>query len=289
MPTFKLYSILGLEKSSSHDQIKSAYRKLAIIHHPDKGGESEKFKEISSAYEVLGDSEKRKNYDMFGDEGPPPQQHAPDIFSHFFGGHHQQQFQEYTVTISLKESFFGCTKVINFTHGCSVCKINCENCQGTGRISNMIRNGFFTQILQNPCSSCSGRGNTKLENCQNCRDHKLVCEIKKGSFSQNIQISQDVIIKIIVEDDPIFKRNGDNLMFNNTITFMESIVGKVIQIPHFSGTFEFNTETFGIIDPTKEYIINGKGMTDTGKLVIKFTIIYPSKEEEVKIREALTK
>lgn len=67
--TTKFYDLLGLSKNSDIGEIKKAYRKLAIKHHPDKGGDPEMFKEISRAYEVLSDPEKRKTYDEYGEEG----------------------------------------------------------------------------------------------------------------------------------------------------------------------------------------------------------------------------
>lgn len=63
------YKILGIPKDSTGDQVKKAYRKLALQHHPDKGGSESKFKEISEAYDVLGDEEKRQSYDQFGKAG----------------------------------------------------------------------------------------------------------------------------------------------------------------------------------------------------------------------------
>jgi len=67
--TEKFYKTLDVEKSASEADIKKAYRKLAVKHHPDKGGDPEKFKEITHAYEVLSDAEKRAKYDRFGEEG----------------------------------------------------------------------------------------------------------------------------------------------------------------------------------------------------------------------------
>ena len=67
--TNKYYDLLGVGKSATQDEIKKAFRKLAIKLHPDKGGDPEKFKEVSVAYEVLGDPEKRKMYDKYGEEG----------------------------------------------------------------------------------------------------------------------------------------------------------------------------------------------------------------------------
>src|SRR3954463_8961659 len=63
------YEVLGVGKGASADEIKKAFRKAAIEHHPDRGGEEAKFKEINEAYEVLKDAEKRKRYDQFGHAG----------------------------------------------------------------------------------------------------------------------------------------------------------------------------------------------------------------------------
>merc|ERR1719223_581163 len=87
----KLYDLLGVEKDADAKTIKKAYRKLAVKHHPDKGGDEQKFKEISAAYEVLSDEEKRAKYDQFGLEGLEGEGGggpggADDIFSMFFGG-----------------------------------------------------------------------------------------------------------------------------------------------------------------------------------------------------------
>lgn len=69
MDTTKFYRVLGLDKSATTADVKKAYRKLAVRHHPDKGGDSEMFKEICRAYEVLSDPEKRGTYDDYGEEG----------------------------------------------------------------------------------------------------------------------------------------------------------------------------------------------------------------------------
>lgn len=88
--TTKLYETLELEKDASQKEIKKAYFRLSKIHHPDKGGDAHKFKEISAAYEILSDPEKRKQYDEYGLEGVDDeggaQQRGEDLFSMFFGG-----------------------------------------------------------------------------------------------------------------------------------------------------------------------------------------------------------
>merc|ERR1719389_1294281 len=85
----KFYKLLEVEKSASEPEIKKAYRKLAVKHHPDKGGDPEKFKEITRAYEVLSDREKRERYDQGGEDavnGEGGGGDAGDIFEAFFGG-----------------------------------------------------------------------------------------------------------------------------------------------------------------------------------------------------------
>merc|ERR1719356_2198421 len=85
--TTKFYKLLEVDKNASDAEIKKAYRKLAVKHHPDKGGDPEKFKEITRAYEVLSDSDKRSKYDRFGEEGLEGGDGDPsDIFESFFGG-----------------------------------------------------------------------------------------------------------------------------------------------------------------------------------------------------------
>merc|ERR1712137_1055351 len=85
--TTKFYSVLEVDKNVSEAEIKKAYRKLVVKHHPDKGGDPEKFKEITRAYEVLSDAEKRSKYDRFGEEGLEVGGGDPgDIFDAFFGG-----------------------------------------------------------------------------------------------------------------------------------------------------------------------------------------------------------
>merc|ERR1719326_416268 len=85
--TTKFYKLLEVDKNAGDSDIKKAYRKLAVKHHPDKGGDPEKFKEITRAYEVLSDRDKREKYDRYGEEGlEDGGGDAGDIFEAFFGG-----------------------------------------------------------------------------------------------------------------------------------------------------------------------------------------------------------
>lgn len=197
---FKLYDALGLQNGASKEDIKKAFRKLAVQHHPDKGGDPEKFKEIAHAYEILSDDNKKSDYDRLGDEGFEAMQgggghHGFDhvdprhIFEQFFGGgmfghdmfsgHHGPQRvvkradQLHNMRLSLHDAFHGVTKhmKISVQKTCLQCKDMCSVCQGRGNITDMRRMGFFTQMMTRPCDHCSGTGQmTKgRDNCGECK------------------------------------------------------------------------------------------------------------------------
>merc|ERR1712188_320719 len=86
--TTKYYKILGVEKNATESEIKKAYRKLAMKHHPDKGGDPDKFKEMTEAHTVLSDPDKRQRYDRFGADGVEGGGGGggDDLMSHLFGG-----------------------------------------------------------------------------------------------------------------------------------------------------------------------------------------------------------
>ena len=104
-----LYSILEIKKDCTEDEVKKSYRKLALKHHPDRGGETEKFKEIQKAYEILSDNNKRKIYDKTGktDFHEQTQVSFQDILSQLFGNNNNKpNLLKVSDKVSLKELFF---------------------------------------------------------------------------------------------------------------------------------------------------------------------------------------
>lgn len=206
--THKLYELLGVPQSSSKDDIKKAYKKLAVQMHPDKGGDPEKFKEISHAYSVLSDDEKRRQYDQLGDDGfenGVPQHMDPnDIFAQFFGnmggfpfgfnvdvGPQKKSNHVHELNISLEDAFKGMHKVVkvNMTKMCKGCKEMCHMCQGKGHVMDMRRMGFLTQMMQRPCDACKtsgyiAKGKTSCSDCKGTgalkEEHKLEINIPAG-------------------------------------------------------------------------------------------------------------
>ena len=133
------YETLGVAKDASDEVIKKAYKKLAMQHHPDRGGDQEKFKDIQAAYDTLSDPQKRQQYDNpqqgfraggFGQGGPGFSQDFDDLISrfmngragptnsfHFGPGFHQPQPRTATIPLSILDAFNGCTKQVQFSPG----------------------------------------------------------------------------------------------------------------------------------------------------------------------------
>src|ERR1700749_4093191 len=187
------YETLGVSKSASADELKRAYRKLAMSHHPDHGlgdkSAEQKFKEINEAYDILKDDQKRAAYDRFGHAafeqggGGGPGDFVfsggfADIFDEMFGefmgggrrggqgGPSRGSDLRYNLEISLEESFRGkqTTVRVQTLAACEQCKgsgaeagsrpIACPTCQGRGQVRR--QQGFFT--IQQTCAACQGAG-----------------------------------------------------------------------------------------------------------------------------------
>ncbi len=204
------YSILGVDKNASDDEIKSAYRRLAKKYHPDLNKTEEaanKFKDINEAYEVLGDSQKRANYDQFGsaDGNPFGNAGAGGGFNDFFGGGSGGGFGDFfsdifsafggrqssrvqtngqdiniAVTLEFEEACFGCEKNITLTktEKCAACNgtgakggkefTTCRECNGTGRVRFQQSTLFGTTIRESVCPKCNGTGKIVKEKCPSC-------------------------------------------------------------------------------------------------------------------------
>ena len=198
------YEVLVGAKTASDDEIKKAYRKMAMKYHPDRNPDNaeaeEKFKEAAEAYEVLSDSEKRSMYDRMGHKAFEGGMgggggfggggfSAEDIFSQFgdilggsFGGRSQQQGQgrgsdlRYVMELTLEEAVQGVKKTISFTAPapCETCDgkgsknpndvETCKTCHGAGQVR--MQQGFFS--VQQTCNTCRGQGKIIKNPCNTC-------------------------------------------------------------------------------------------------------------------------
>jgi len=195
------YEILGVSKTASDDEIKSAFRKLAKKYHPDVSKEenaSEKFKEAQEAYAVLSDKDKRARYDQYGHQafdnngaggfdfsGFDFSDIMSDLFgggfsSSFFGGRNRQTRGSDTlkrVTLTFEEAVFGCKKDINVdtSEKCEKCsgkgghgEITCSRCHGHGTINTEQRTLFGTFLTKTTCDLCGGKGKSYKDICSKC-------------------------------------------------------------------------------------------------------------------------
>lgn len=222
--TNKLYEVLGVSKDADEAEIKKAYKKLALKNHPDKGGDPEKFKEISAAAEILCDPEKRKTYDQYGLEGLDGSgggegHSAEDIFSMFFGGgsgrsrRGPQKGEDivHTIKASLEDLYNGKTVrlAISRNKPCVDCEgrggkvgseKNCSDCGGRGiRVQLRQIGPGMVQQMQSTCSACKGAGKMmdEKDKCKSCKGNKvfkdrkvLEVNIEKGMIhGQKIKFS----------------------------------------------------------------------------------------------------
>lgn len=306
------YNILGLNNNASDEEIKKAFRKLALKTHPDKNnGDDTEFKKINNAYETLSDPIKRQNYDNSLNNPQPQQPHFNfnfDMFTNFFDNINKQPFTVkrncyvHKLYISLKEAHKDTTKNVKLelNKKCFDCHIICDTCNGMGFIHRIQQTFMFQQKIQIKCNICNGIGTlnninkdcikcngkgdiTKIENLtinipKCCETGKQIVFENLGEQPQKIhEIPGDLIIEIIVQNDPNFIRYKNNdLQYKTKISLAESFIGKDIIIPHFDQNIEINTSIFGIINPNKTYIIKNKGLGNIGDLIINFEILYPS-------------
>jgi molecular chaperone DnaJ len=264
------YRILGVDRSADDKTIKSAYRKLARKHHPDvaKGKDSgERFREITEAYEVLSDPEKRRRYDTLGPDwqrhaqpGAPGQPGGPRVeygdagdFSEFFrtifGDQGARGAGARSGTIDLEDLLGGMGGGRRPARGHDVqanVTISLEEAYGGTRKT-------FELEMEEPCLPCHGSGNVGGKPCATCHGsgwqrgrHEVDVKIPAGVRSgQRVRVSGqggggaagrgDLYLAVAVAPHPQFERRGDDLTLALPITAPEAALGATLQVPTLRG------------------------------------------------------
>ncbi len=197
------YSALGVDRGASTDDIKKAFRRLAMQYHPDRNhepGAEARFKEVNEAYEVLSDPDKRSAYDRFGHAGLGGNGGAAgfegfdfggfgDIFDTFFGGSMRRKQRgpqrgadaRATLTLEFEEAVFGCEKEVELARHetCSTCggegaapgtkRERCTTCGGSGELRRTQSTLFGQFVNVAPCDRCHGEGTITPNPCPTCR------------------------------------------------------------------------------------------------------------------------
>ena len=240
------YEVLGIAKGASEDEIKKAYRKLAMKYHPDHNpGDKEaetKFKEINEAYAVLSDADKKAKYDQYGHAAFDPASGGfggggfsgfgegfdfGDIFSSFFGGGASSRRASNIVdgediltrvNISFEEAAFGCKKEVTFSRieACPDCGASgaakgtkpetCSACGGRGTVTVQQQSMFGYVQTQRACQSCRGTGKIIKTPCKNCNGKGFIKINKKLDVS--IPAGIDNAQRIVLRGQGSAGRNG---------------------------------------------------------------------------------
>ena len=305
------YEVLGVDKSAAADEIKKAYRKVAIKYHPDKNPDDpsaeEKFKEAAEAYEVLRDPEKKQRYDRFGHQGmngggfSGGGMSMDDIFSQFgdifggggspfdsfFGGGRTRTRKGSNLRIKLKltleEIANGVTKKIKVNRLVAAQGVTfkgCATCGGSGQIRKVVNTMLGQMMSTNTCPTCSGSGQILDKrppgvDSSGLEPKEEVIEIKipagvgdgmqlsmsgKGNEAPMGGVAGDLLILIEEKEDDLLKRDGNNIIYDLYVNFVDAALGTSLEVPTIDGRVKIK------LDPGtqsgKILRLRGKGIKD---------------------------
>lgn len=314
--TTKLYETLGVKKDATAKQIRKAYLMLSKEHHPDKGGDDVKFKEISAAYEVLKDEEKKKVYDKYGLEGLKEGGGGDggdgmDIFEGLFGGGGRRRRSgpekgpptNHPLKVSLADIFKGKTVKLAVQRDVIVGDVeDCSACGGRGQVMEMRQIGpGMIQQIQRTCEVCGGLGKiakTKKEREvlevhveKGMRDGQKISFKGKGNEKAGMEAG-DINFIVQIKPHAMFKRKGADLLMTKEVSLRQALCGLAFQITHLDDRdIIIKTESGEIIKPEEShqdkmapYVkrIPGEGLPSLGNpfvrgdLYILFRVRFPS-------------
>jgi molecular chaperone DnaJ len=339
------YEVLGVGRSASQDEIKKAYRKIALKYHPDKNPDDhtaeEKFKEAAEAYEVLRNEEKRRQYDRFGHEGlrgaggfSGGGMSMDDIFSQFgdiFGGHNP--FESFfggggsrrssgrkgsnlriKIKLNLDDIAHGAEKKIKVNRLVTADGItfkNCGTCGGSGQLRKVVNTMLGQMVSSATCNVCQGSGRIIDQRPPGVDSSGLiqkeeVINIKippgvtegmqlsmsgKGNAGPNGGPPGDLLILIEEKVDHELKRDGNNLIYDLHLNFVDAVLGTAVEVPTIDGKVKIKIEPG--TQSGKILRLRGKGVRDingygTGDQLIHVNVWTP-KNLSAEERDVLTK
>ncbi|KAH9056641.1 hypothetical protein EDB87DRAFT_1675964 [Lactarius vividus] len=301
----KYYDLLEVQPDASESDLKKAYRKKALRLHPDKGGDPELFKEVTHAYEVLSDPQKRSIYDTRGEAGLSESggmggMDPQDLFSQLFGGGgffgggggsrnqgpRKSKDLVHRVHVSLEDLYKGKTTKLALTRNviCPKCDgkggkdgavRQCGSCQGRGVRITLRQMGPMIQQLQQPCDECTGTGEiiNHRDKCKTCNARKVVSEKKMLEKSPTSGSSA----------------NDNNLVTDVEIDLLMALGGGQFIIRHLDDRALVVSITPGeIVKQDDMKVIHGQGMPsqrhhELGDLYLKMSIKWPEHIDPEKI------
>ncbi|UXX80263.1 molecular chaperone DnaJ [Reichenbachiella carrageenanivorans] len=344
------YEVLGVSKSATADEIKKAYRKLAIKYHPDKNPDDkqaeENFKEAAEAYEVLSDAQKKQRYDQFGHAGMGGASGGggfggggmsmDDIFSQFGdifggGGGGGSPFDSFfggggggrgrvrkgtnlriKLKLTLEDVAHGVEKKIKVNRlvvADGVTFKTCQSCQGSGQVKKVVNTMLGQMVSASTCPTCNGAGQS-IDNRPNGVDSsgltykEEVIPVKipagvvdgmqlsmsgKGNEAPGGGVPGDLLIVVEEQEGDELKREGNNIVFDLYLNFVDAVLGTSIEVPTIDGKVKIKIEQG--TQSGKILRLRGKGIKDIngygkGDQLIHVNIWTPktlSKDEKEKL------
>jgi molecular chaperone DnaJ len=333
------YEVLGVSREADQEEIKKAYRKLAVKFHPDKNpgdkNAEESFKELGEAYEALSDPQRRAAYDQYGHAAFDPRQRASrggggfhdpfDIFREVFGGNSgifegffggggdpsQAQRGEdlrYDLEITLEEAAHGCEKEISVTKQdpCDICggsgmergsrMQTCPTCGGRGQV--LMSRGIFS--IAQTCPHCKGGGKILEKPCKACqsegrrnRSSKIKLRIPAGVDTGSRLRSSgngeagfrggpagDLYVMLHVKEHEIFQRDGDDLLCEVPVSFVQAALGAEIEVPTLEGQAAIKIPAG--TQPATTFRVKGRGLKNLqgyghGDLRVRIQVEVPTR------------
>jgi molecular chaperone DnaJ len=298
------YKILGVEENASDEDIKKQYRKLSKEYHPDLNPQgAETFKEIAEAYENIGSTSKRAEYDNRR-KNPFNGNNLDDLFNSMFSGGNpfrQQQRKSapdkiIKLAITIQESFLSSEKNITYLRNgaCNTCKGSggeqqrCNTCGGLGFQLKTFGTGFMVQQIRTNCETCGGRGYTLIHKCYYCdgrgvkaESHQINIKIPHGiDDGQFIKLKSlgdfnqgeygDLVLQIQILPDESWQKMGNDLVYKVFLDY-EDLKRPNYLIPHFHG--ELSVTAPKIFDTSKPLRVRGKGFNN-GDLYINLFVRF---------------
>ncbi len=301
--TKDLYEILGVSEKSTPDELRKSYRKLAKKNHPDANPDDpaseERFKRISDAYDILGNPEKREQYDLMRQGGHDPFAGGgggegfgdlSDVLRSMFGGgagggnpfgggrSAQRATSQVEIEIPFATAARGGTvqRVLRLPVQCSECngaggsgRETCSSCGGAGRISS--GQGFFSTM--HPCVNCGGRGYTLRKKCSSCggsgetqSSEKVSLRIPPGAVDGSALRTSvggnTVLVRLRVKSDRFFTRQGRDLLCSVTVTAAQAVLGSALMVRTLDGKVKLKIKPG--TQPGTVLRMRGKGVVHNG-------------------------
>lgn len=312
------YAVLGVPENATPDEIKRAYKKLARQYHPDRNPGNkeaeEKMKDVSEANQVLGDPERRAEYDNmrrmarggggFGAQGFD----LGDLFGGMFGGARRGGRAaprrgadlEATVRLTFEQSIHGATVPVRITRdvACADCKGSgdasgasevCRECSGSGMVQES--QGLFS--FARPCPRCGGAGRQVVNPCRTCAGAgvvgrgedvrvKVPAGINDGARirvrGRGAQVAGgtpgDLFVIVTVTPHEVFTRVGDDVKVDVEVTFSQAVLGATVKAPTLEGSVSLKVPPG--TQSGKVFRVRGRGVPSKGDLLVTIRVLVPT-------------